>query len=498
MMPVMSDVMTAVRSGDVDELARLLSDVVDVAEISAWPLRYAVEAGNLEVLDVLLERGASPSEQQLEVLVSNAEHEEILLRLSAAGFNLLATDPMVLSVLRWHSVAVIESLIADAKADIRAVAARVEDALQGADIPVVEWCLGNGAVISRPRDEIFRDVLNREDGGAELVGRLFDAGVTAQGTDVLVAATSAKKKLATERVKALVAAGAEVRREGWTALAEAVYRNNQPLALWLLEEGAVPDVAVGQSPYDWKDFVGQLSVLDYARSKKGREWFVEAVDADSNKPPAALLVRDTAGFDRTQSYASLVYGRLVTAPREDEDAALRAAGLAEWVEGSEGQDLTVLGEGVVPETREFGLAVGVLMGQTSAEFGARRVDLSLDDAKKRLKAFKSSYWKELDKRFGFDFVDQRAAVWLVASGPLATAGLVYGVYTEPNEVTPGRGLETFRGSDGENSDARVAFGVVESTAERKKISLTPAALRSRAAKTGHLDNAVFILTARYD
>ena len=70
-----------------EALTRLSVEAFDVEHISGDPLRVAVENDQLEVLDLLLARGAAPTAEQLEVLLNNAASGRSALRLAAAGLD---------------------------------------------------------------------------------------------------------------------------------------------------------------------------------------------------------------------------------------------------------------------------------------------------------------------------------------------------------------------------------------------------------------------------
>lgn len=496
----MSRVMSALQEGArVDELRQLPDDAFDTAEISQWPLRFVVENDLMPELELLLDRGARPSSEQLVVLINNGGGDEPARRFLAAGFDLLATEELQRVVLRRCSRALVESIVEASEIDPAVVASRIEHELS-ADPDVLAWCLAQRPTFTLEPYQLLTKAMSGPSGGearsVEVLRALLDAGLRpAETKELLVLAASTKKPVALQRVELLVDAGVAIETEGWSALAEATYRNHRELALWLLERGANATDPVGYSPYDWKDFKHTMSVADYARSKKGREWLVaELGGAEDGDTPR--LVRDTIGFSSTESLATLLFGRRVRVDLGGRDEVVRAAALADFIEALDESPLSVVAEGAVGAS-SHALFVGIAIATASAERAAIDVDLALDETKKKLAPYAKAFWSDLEARFGFAFAKERNALWLVASGPLTTAALVYGGYGPRKTVSKRK--DHFLAVDAAGrSHPFLTFGAVETTDEHRKISVTNAAMKKRTTKTEEVADPKFRLTARYD
>lgn len=495
----MSAVMTLLKSeGGLEKLRQLPEDAFDIAEISQWPLRFVVEQNLMPELELLLKRGANPSSDQLVVLIRNGRGDEPARRFLAAGFDLLATEDLQRAVLSRCSLAVIELVLEGSELDAATLASHIEHVLVSADPEVLAWCLAHEPAFSQEPHQLLSKALVSDERSLDVLRQLLAAGVRPAKTgELLVKAASVNKRLAFERVKLLVEAGVALEREGWSVLAEAAYRNNEDLTLWLLERGANATEPVGYSPYDWKDFKHTMSVADYARTKKGREWLAERLGDAEEGEDATLLVRDTIGFSTTESLGSLLFGRRVVVDLMEREDVLRAARLADWIEGLEDSPLSVVAEGTVGSSSRA-LFVGVCLATASAERAALELDLSVDDAKKQLAPYEKTSWEDLEERFGFAFAKERNAMWLVASGPLTSAALVYGGYGPRGKVTK-LGVDHFVAVDAAGrTHPYFAFGAVEGTDDHRKVSFTKAAMKKRETKAKAATNPKFYLTARYD
>lgn len=461
------------------------------------PFHWAVREGKLAQIDELLQGGADPS-SELVTAISYEQDLAVLVRLLDAGADLLADEQARDRLLSHRSTEDAQRVVAKVGPGLlAALTGRLQHLLRRVPASTAAWLLDNGAALTLPPKQLLEAALDR----TELLRLLLARGVSARGAGLLPQAADAAKADALERVRLLVEVGGadvgEAAFSSWTALAMAVLKNNKELALWLLGRGADAKTPVGTDNYQWKKFPAHFSPLDYARSKN-YGWFITAAGDDS--PDDVSLPSDTPGFDGVRTLATLLHGRRVAV--EGPEAAKRATGAAAWLERwsrEHGGALQAAAEGVVGAGERVSLAIGVVLARADADMGPIAVKTSLDEAKKQLAAIKRDVWTALDEQFGLGIAAQKAETWLIASGPLATACLAYGVTTPPDRHTTTKQLGYWEGADSAQNPHRLGvFGVIEATEESRKVSLTAAAIDARAAKTRALDGAGLLLVARYD
>lgn len=491
----------------------------------------AVRQKKADFVRLLLEHGADPNEdrQALEFLVRHL-NPEVVGVLMEAGLDVLAEDDAGESL--------IPDILTSSSRDVDAIRNILEMAGPEAMERAKRCVATQPELFGRTPNELVNGMLDEGlelefsdaeafdavSGSVEMIERLLEMGKSPKGvtTPLSVQARGRDRERARRLTEIWVEEGNvgidSAEYNNFSALAEAVFAEDEELAIWLLDRGADPYRPVETRYRDHEGFTADQAPIDYAdKDWRDLDEFVERAESLYDEAPDYFNPVQHPGFDN-QTHAVLIYGRKVSLD-DLESPAATAQHLAHYVKNwADGNDSSVIAIPVgapredVAGAWPYDIVVGVRLAHAEAGEGplggpeAVDFDAREEAAKRAYKDLPSDFWKGIDERLEVTFSGKRAGLYLVPAGPNTSAWFCHGVLVPGEEAVdaeaPGSLSYWLSTDERQEVHPEVILGAEVAVTHTydgvTKVRVSEKKRETLAEANADLDDPRFLLAARYD